>query len=81
MFLLLTLSKSFLFILSAFVFVYHSVQLSYTWTDFSRLLRVMVLETRILCRFILVLSSSTLMKQLKCNTGIISLTRIFGLDI
>ena len=27
--------------------VYHSVQLSHTWSDFSRLLRVMILETRI----------------------------------
>ena len=35
--------------------VYHSVQHSHTWSDFSRLLRVMILETRILCHFILVL--------------------------
>ena len=36
------------------MFVYHSVQLSHTWSDFSRLLRVMISETRILCHFILV---------------------------
>ena len=61
--------------------VYHSVQLSHTWSDFSRLLTVMISETRILCHFILVLLSSILMKQLTCNVGIISLRRIFGLDI
>ena len=44
------------------VLVYHLVQLSHTWSDFSILLRVMILETRILCHSILVLLSSTLMK-------------------
>ena len=53
--------------------VYHSVQLSHTWSDFSRLLRVIIWETRILFHFILVLLSSTLMKQLTCNVGIFSL--------
>ena len=42
------------------LFVYHSVQLRHTWSDFSRLLRVMILETRILCYIILVLLWSTL---------------------
>ena len=56
--------------------VYHSAQLSHTWSDFSRSLRVMILETRLLFHFILVLLSSTLMKQLTCNVGIISLIRI-----
>ena len=56
--------------------VYHSVQLSHTWSDFSRLLRVMISETRILCHFILVLLSSTLMKQLTCYVDIISLISI-----
>ena len=32
----------------------YMVQLSHTWSDFSRLLRVMISETRILCHFILV---------------------------
>ena len=41
--------------------VYHSVQLSHTWSDFSRSLRVMISETRILFHFILVSVSSTLM--------------------
>ena len=41
--------------------VYHSVQLSHTWSDFSRLLRVMISETRILCHFILVLLSLILL--------------------
>ena len=55
---------------------YHSVQLSYTWLDFNCFLGVMISEIRILCHFILVLLSSTLMKQLTCNVGIISLIRI-----
>ena len=50
--------------------VYHSVQLSHTWSDFSHLLRVMISETRISFHFILVLLSSTLVKQLTCNVGI-----------
>ena len=54
---------------------------NHTWSDFSRLLRVMISETRILSHFILVLLSSALMKQLACNVDIISLLRIFGLDI
>ena len=78
MFLLLTLSKSFLLNLCAFN---ACLPLRHTWSDFSCLLRVMISETRILCHFILVLLSSTLMKQLTCNVGIISLIRIFGLDI
>ena len=63
------------------LYLIHSLQVSHTWSDFSRLLRVMISEARILCHFILVLLSSTLMKQLTCNVGIISLIRIFGLDI
>ena len=59
--------------------VCHSVQLSHAWSDFSHLLRVILSETRILCHFILVLL--TLMKQLTYNVGIISLIRIFRLDI
>ena len=55
------------------MFVYHSVQLSHTWKDFSRLLRVIIWETRILCHFILVLLSSTLIKHLTCNVSIILL--------
>ena len=50
--------------------VYHSVQLIHTWSDFSRLLRVMISETRILCHFILILLSSTLMKQLTRNLAL-----------
>ena len=50
--------------------VYHSAQLSYTWSDFSRSPRVMMSETRILFRFILVLLSSTLMKQLHARLAI-----------
>ena len=61
--------------------VYHSAQLSHTWSDFSHSLRGTISETRILFHFILVLLSSTLMKQLTCNVGIISLICIFGLDI
>ena len=61
--------------------VYHSAQLSHTWSDFSRSLRVMISETRILFHFILVLLSSTLMKQLTCNVSIISLISTLGLDI
>ena len=61
--------------------VYHSVQLSHTLSHFSGLLRVMISETRIMCHFILVLLSSILMKQPTCNVGIISLRRMFGLDI
>ena len=52
------------------MFVYHSVQLSHAWSDFNRLLRVMISETRILCQLILT-----------CNVVIISFTRISGLDI
>ena len=52
--------------------VYNSVQLSHTWSDFSRFLRVITSETRILCHFILFILSSILMKQLTCNFGIIS---------
>ena len=48
--------------------VYHSVQLSHNWSDFSRLL--MISETKHLCHFILVLLSSTLMKQLTCNVAL-----------
>ena len=61
--------------------VYQSAQLNHTWSDFSCLLRVMISETRILFHFILVFISSTFMKQLACNVGIISLIRVFGLDI
>ena len=61
--------------------VYHSAQLSHTWSDFSRSLRVMISETRVLFHFIIVLLSSTLMNQLTCNVGIISVIRIFVLDI
>ena len=61
--------------------VYHLAQLSHTCSDLSRLLTVMILETRILFYFILVLLSSTLMKHLTWNVGIISLIHIFGLDI
>ena len=53
--------------------VYHLVQLIQAQPDFSRLLKVMILETRILCHLILVLLSSTLMKQLTCSVGIISI--------
>ena len=60
--------------------VYHSAQLSHTWSHFSCSLRVMISETRILFHFILVLLSSTMMKQLTCNVGIIFLIHIFGLD-
>ena len=56
--------------------VYHLVQLIQVQSDFSRLLKVIILETRILCHLILVLLSSTLMKQLTCNVGIISLISI-----
>ena len=59
--------------------VYHLAQLSHTWLDFSRSLIVMISETRTLFHFILVLLSSTLMKQLTCNIGIISLIRILVL--
>ena len=55
------------------ILVYHSVQFSHTWSGFSRLLRVMISEIRILCHFIL-----SLMKQLACNVDIISLIRIFS---
>ena len=68
-------AKSFLLL------VYHSSQLSHTWSDFSQSLRVMISETRILFHFIPVFLSSALMKQLTCSVGIISLIRIFGLDI
>ena len=81
MFRLLILSKYFLFVACAFDACLHSVQLSHTWSDLSRLLRVMISESKILCHFILALLSSTLMKQLTCNVGIISLILIFGLDI
>ena len=57
--------------------VHHSVQLSHTWSDFSRSLRVMISETRALFHFIMVLLSSTLMKQLTCSVAIISLKSIF----
>ena len=63
------------------MFAYHSAQLSHTWSDFSPLLRVTISETRILCHFILILLSSTLMKQLTDNVGIISIIHIFCLDI
>ena len=53
--------------------VYHLVQFIQAQPDFSRLLKVMILETRILCHLILVLLSSTLMKQLTCSVGIISI--------
>ena len=67
-------SSSFLFILCTFdACLHHSIQISHTGSDFSSLLRVMISETRILCHFILVLFSSTLMKQLTCNVGIIFL--------
>ena len=81
MFLVLTLSKSFLLFCVHLMLVYHSVKLSHTWSDFSRSLRVMILETRILCYYILVLLSSTLIKQLTCNVSIISLIHMFDLDI
>ena len=57
--------------------IYHSVQLSHIWSDFSCLLRVMISETRTLYHFIMVLLSSILMKQLTCNVGIISLMYVF----
>ena len=56
-------------------------ELSHNWSDFSRSLRVMILETRILFHFIMVLLSSTWMKQLRCNVHINSFIRIFGSDI
>ena len=46
-----------------FLLVYHSAQLSHTWSDFSRSLRVMISETRILFHFIPVLLSSTSLNQ------------------
>ena len=56
--------------------VHHSVQLIQALADFSRLLKVMISQTRILCHFILALLSSTLMKQLTCNVDIISVISI-----
>ena len=61
--------------------VSYKCTLSQTWSDLSRSLRVIISETRTLFHLILVLLSSTLIKQLTCNVGIISLIRIFGLDI
>ena len=57
--------------------VYHLVQLIQAKSDFSYLLKIMILETRILCHFILILLLSTLMKQLISNVGIIYLISIF----
>ena len=50
---------------------------------FNRVLKVMILETRICvtCHFILVLLSSTLMKQLTCNVWYYLSYAYFGLDI
>ena len=45
------------------------------------LLKVVILKTRIVCHFILVLLSSTLKKQLGCHVSIISFIHIFGLNI
>ena len=56
--------------------VYHSTQLSHTWSDFSRLVRVMISATRILFHFILVFLSWTLIKYLTCSVGI-SLLYVF----
>ena len=56
--------------------VYQSAQLCHTWSDFSRSLRVMIWETRILFHSILVLLSLTLRKQLTCNVSITSIIRI-----
>ena len=69
-----------------FVLHYHSVQLSHTWSDFSHLLRVMILKLEFCVTsfsFIILLSLLllTLMKQLTWNVDIIPLIRIFGLDI
>ena len=50
--------------------VYHSAQLSHPWSDFNCSLRVMISESGILFHFILVLLSSTLMKQLTCIVDI-----------
>ena len=61
--------------------VYHSHQFSHTRSDFSRSLRVMISETKIFFHLILVLLSSTLMKQLTCNVSIVSLIHIFDLEI
>ena len=54
---------------------YHSAQRSHTWSD------LITSETTILVYFVLVFLSSTLMKKLTRNVGIISPLRIFGLDI
>ena len=51
------------------------------YSDFSCLLRVMISETRILCHFILVLLSSTLMKQLTWCVLYYFSYKFFGLDI
>ena len=56
--------------------VYQSAQLCHTWSDFSRSLRVMIWETRILFHSILVLLSLTLRKQLTCSVSIVSIIRI-----
>ena len=58
--------------------VYRPVQFSNTWSDFSLLLRVMILETSILCHLILVLLTLTLIKQLTFNGGITSRIPGFG---
>ena len=73
------------FILTSFLLyllhILYLVQLSHTCSDFSHLLKVMILETRILHHLIQVLLSSPLMKQLTCHVDNISLIHIFGLDI
>ena len=73
------------FILTSFLLyllhILYLVQLSHTCSDFSHLLKVMILETRILHHLIQVLLSSPLMKQLTCHVDNISLIHIFGLSI
>ena len=58
--------------------VYHSAQLRHTWSDFSCSLRVMISETRSLFHFVLVLLSSTLMKQLTLFLFYVFLVWIFS---
>lgn len=77
----LTLGKSFLIVLSVFAASLLIVKFSHTQPDFSRLLKVIISESRISCHFILVFLSSTLMKRLTCHVVIFSRIRIFGMEI
>ena len=55
-FLLLTLKKRFLLNCVHLLLVHHSAQLSHTWSDLSRSLKVMIQKTKVLIYFILVFS-------------------------